>query len=304
MKPRKPDRPSYEGPFTRVWRLRHRTISFSKIPRLMGIVNVTPDSFSDGGRWASADLAIEHGLHLAEEGADMLDVGGESTRPYSVPVAIEEEIRRIAPVIRGLARQIKIPISIDTSKSQVAEVALENGAEVINDVTGLEGDARMLSVARRSRAGVCVMHMQGDPQTMQESPKYDDVVEEIFYYLASRRNALMEHGIEMEQICLDPGIGFGKTHQHNLTLLSNYHRFHELGCPLLGGFSRKGFIGKVLGDSALDRKFANIGIALALAAQRVQVLRVHEIAPIRESLQLFAAVGGIDGFELTLPNSP
>jgi dihydropteroate synthase len=288
-------------PYSIAWRLRTKTLTYTKVPLLMGIVNVTPDSFSDGGKWAFADQAIEHGLRLAAEGADILDIGGESTRPYSTPVEVDEEIRRVEPVIRSLAQQVSIPISIDTSKTQVAWVGIENGAEIINDITGLEGDPKMIEVARASRAGVCVMHMQGTPQTMQDAPQYEDIVAEIFYYLAQRRDALIAEGIEMEHICLDPGIGFGKTHQHNLTLLANYHRFHELGCPLLGGFSRKGFIGKVLGDKDADRSLGNLGVALALSAQRVQVLRVHEIAPIRQALSLFAASGGIDGEPLKLP---
>lgn len=294
----------YTGPHTTTWRLAERVLTYSKLPLLMGIVNVTPDSFSDGGRFASTDQAIEQGLRLAAEGADFLDIGGESTRPYSTPVEIEEEIARIAPVVHELAKQISIPISIDTSKAAVAWTAIENGAEIINDVTGLSGDPKMIEVARASRVGICAMHMQGTPQTMQDAPKYQDVVTDIYYYLAGRRDALIAEGIEMERICLDPGIGFGKTHQHNLTLLANYHRFHELGCPLLGGFSRKGFIGKVLGDKEADRKFGNIGVALSLAAQRVQILRVHEVAPIREALCLFAASGGVDGFALELPEAP
>jgi dihydropteroate synthase len=291
----------YDGPYTATWHLRSTNLIYSKVPLLMGIVNVTPDSFSDGGKWAFSDQAIEHGLRLASEGADILDIGGESTRPYSTPVDVEEEVRRIEPVVRALAKQVSIPISIDTSKAQVAWIAIENGAEIINDITGLEGDPKMIEVARASKAGVCAMHMQGTPQTMQDAPQYEDVVGDIFYYLGGRRDALIAAGIDMERICLDPGIGFGKTHQHNLMLLAHYHRFHELGCPLLGGFSRKGFIGKVLGDKEADRSIGNIGVALALAAKRVQVLRVHEIAPIHQALSLFAATGGVDGEALKLP---
>ena len=294
---------TYTGPYASHWRLRTTTLHFGKIPLLMGIINATPDSFSDGGKWRDAGAAIEHGLRLASEGAAILDIGGESTRPYSTPVDAEEEIRRVEPVLRGLAKQVSIPLSIDTSKAAVARVALDCGVEIINDVTGLEGDPEMLEVAVQSRAGVCVMHIQGTPQTMQDAPHYNDVVLDIHHYLERRRDILRDAGLELESICLDPGIGFGKTHQHNLTLAANFHRYHSLGCPLLGGFSRKGFIGKVLGDKNVDRSFGNLGVGLALAAQRVQVLRVHDVAPMRQALELFAACGGVDGEPLQLPET-
>ncbi len=283
------------------WRLRTQTLQFSNRPLLMGIVNVTPDSFSDGGRFFDPERAIEHGLRLVAEGADMLDVGGESTRPYSTPVDAAEELRRVTPVVAGLCRQTNVPVSIDTTKAVVARAALEAGAEIINDISGVEGDPAMLDVAREYAAGVCAMHMQGTPQTMQDNPTYDDVVEDIFNYLAVRRRALLNGGIEQERICLDPGIGFGKTHQHNLTLLANCWRYHELGQPLLVGHSRKGFIGKVLGDNTMDRTLGTVGVSLAMARQGVQVLRVHDVAATRQALLLFEATGGIDGRERILP---
>ncbi len=261
----------------------------------MGIINVTPDSFSDGGSYFDPRQAIEHGLQLAGEGADILDIGGESTRPYSSPVSQDEELRRVLPVIQALREKTEVPISIDTSKAKVAEEALSAGAEIINDVTGLEGDADMVDVAVESRAGVCAMHMQGTPQTMQDAPTYSDIVADIHDYLRQRRDALLRSGIEQDRICLDPGIGFGKTHQHNLTLLAGCSRFHDLGCPLLIGHSRKGFIGKLLGDKDRERTFGTIGVSLALARQRVQILRVHDVPPAREAILLFAAAGGIGG---------
>jgi len=263
----------------------------------MGIVNVTPDSFSDGGRFFDAKRAVEHGLRLAAEGADILDVGGESTRPYSTQVDTDEELRRVIPVVESLVRQTDVPVSIDTSKAAVARAALKAGVEILNDVTGFEGDAEMMQVAVKSQAGLCAMHMQGTPQTMQDSPDYDDVVEDIFAYLVERRDALLAAGVGRQRICLDPGIGFGKTHQHNLTLLANCGRFHETSCPLLVGHSRKGFVGKVLGDKEADRTLGTVGVTLALAAQGVQVIRVHDVKPNREALALFEAVGGIDGVE-------
>ena len=283
------------------WKLRTRTLHFGRRPLLMGIVNVTPDSFSDGGQFFDRHAAVVHAQRLAAEGADILDVGGESTRPYSAPVSEAEELARVVPVISQIRQHLPGAIlSIDTSKAAVAKAALDMGAEIINDVTGLAGDPSMIELARSSGAGVCAMHMQGKPQTMQDNPFYDDVVEDIYMYLCQRRDALLAAGIERERICLDPGVGFGKTHQHNLTLMAHCERFHELGCPLLVGHSRKGFIGKVLGDKEGDRTAGTVGGALALARQGVQVLRVHDVRAVREALLLFEACGGVDGQEAQL----
>jgi len=270
----------------------------------MGIVNVTPDSFSDGGQFDCTDAAVAHGLQLAAEGANIIDIGGESTRPYADPVAEQEEFDRVVPVITELAKRIEVPISVDTSKSAVARAAVEAGAEIINDITGLEGDAEMAEVAIETKAGVCAMHMQGTPQTMQDDPRYDDVVEDIYKYLQQRLDDLLQKGIEAERICLDPGIGFGKTHQHNLTLMACCSRFHELGQPLLVGHSRKGFLAKILGDAEKERTFATIGSSLSLAGQGIQVIRVHDVRPVREALLAFEATGGIDGKELMLAPPP
>jgi dihydropteroate synthase len=258
----------------------------------MGIVNVTPDSFSDGGRFLDTDAAVAHALQLVVDGADLLDIGGESTRPYSEPVDINEELRRVLPVVERLAEQVQIPLSIDTSKAAVALAAVRAGAEIINDVTGLEGDPEMLGVASDSGAGVCVMHMQGTPQTMQDNPTYTDVVAEVRDYLRARRDALVAAGIARERICLDPGIGFGKTHEHNIALMANCRTFHSLGCPLLVGHSRKGFLAKLIGDKDADRTSATVGAALSLAAQGVQIVRVHDVRPVREALVAFEATGG------------
>ena len=273
------------------WKLRTVTLEFGKTPTLMGIVNVTPDSFSDGGQFFDPARAIRHGLSLVNEGAAILDVGGESTRPYSTPVDEDEERRRIVPVVKALVRESGVPISIDTSKASVAKAALDLGAEIINDVTGLEGDERMPQVALENEAGVCAMHMQGTPQTMQDDPRYDDIVGEIFLYLRARKEALTRLGILAERICLDPGIGFGKTHEHNLTLVANCDRFHDLGVPILAGYSRKGFIGKVLGDKATDRIYGNLGVAAALMNHGIQILRVHDVKATKEMLALYSACG-------------
>ncbi|MFM2095494.1 MAG: Dihydropteroate synthase [Planctomycetota bacterium] len=279
---------------SRQWRLRTRTLHFTRLPCLMGIVNVTPDSFSDGGKFATQESAVDQALRLAAQGADILDIGGESTRPYSTPVTEDEELRRVIPVVQALAEKTKVPISVDTSKARVASEAIAAGAEIINDVTGLTGDPQMMTIARESGAGICAMHMQGTPQTMQDHPHYEDVVDEIADYLRARRDALEAEGILRDRICLDPGIGFGKTHEHNLELLVHCHRFHALGCPLLVGHSRKGFIAKIIGDKERDRTAGTIGVALALARQQVQVIRVHDVQPVRDALLLFAASGGID----------
>jgi len=237
--------------------------------------------------WTKGDVAIGSAVE-----AGILDIGGESTRPYSTPVDAAEELRRVIPVIERLAARTTIPLSIDTSKATVARAALDAGAQIINDVTGLAGDPAMLKFAAESQAAVCAMHMQGTPQTMQDNPNYGDVVQEIHLYLRQRRDALLAAGIAAERICLDPGIGFGKTHEHNLTLMANCQRFLDLGCPLLVGHSRKGFIAKVLGDKERSRDAGTIGAACALAAQGVQIIRVHDVRGTVDALRLFAACGG------------
>jgi dihydropteroate synthase len=274
------------------WRLRTKTLVAGRIPLLMGVVNVTPDSFSDGGRFLEPAAAVEHGLRLAAEGAELLDVGGQSTRPGAAPITAEEELRRVLPVIVALQRQTEAPISIDTSSAKVAAECLAAGAEVINDVTALTGDGDMFALAAQSGCGVCAMHMQGTPQTMQIHPRYGDVVEEVLVWLAARRDALVAGGIARERIALDPGIGFGKTAAHNLAILNHWSRYRALGSPLVLGLSRKAFLGHVIGDPAADRTAGTIAAALAAARQGVEVLRVHDVAAVRQALLVFDAVGG------------
>jgi dihydropteroate synthase len=275
------------------WQLRTVTLRCERQPFVMGIVNVTPDSFSDGGRFLDPARAVTHALEMAQQGADILDIGGESTRPYATPVGADEELRRVLPVIKEVRRQTHVPLSIDTTKAMVARQALDCGVEIINDVTGLEADPEMVPLAVASGAGVCVMHMQGTPATMQENPTYHDVVDEVYDYLRQRRDRLVDAGLNLARICLDPGIGFGKTHQHNLQLLRYCDRFLSLGRPLLVGPSRKGFISHVLGDKLADRTAATVGVALALAVRGVHVLRVHDVGPVKQALQLFVAHGGL-----------
>lgn len=276
-----------------VWDLGRRQITWRQRPLVMGILNVTPDSFSDGGQHTSPERASEVALQMEAEGADIIDIGGESTRPYSDPVSADEETERVLPVLQLLKDRLSIPISIDTSKATVAAEAVKAGAEIINDVTGLEGDPAMLEVARGSGVGICVMHMRGTPQTMQDNPAYSNVVEEILAYLIARRDRCVQAGIEQQRICLDPGIGFGKTHEHNLELLRSVARFRDAECPILIGHSRKGFIGKILQDKSADRTAATIGVSLAVAAAGADVIRVHDVKPTVDALRLFEASGGL-----------
>ncbi len=264
-----------------------------KLPLLMGIINVTPDSFSDGGHFFDAEAAVAHGLQLAAEGADILDVGGESTRPRSMPVDVREELRRVMPVVEALCRQTGVPVSIDTTKALVARRAIEAGAEIINDVTAMTSDPAMLPLAVETGCAVCVMHMRGTPRTMQDNPVYADVVAEVREYLAECRDALLAAGIDRERIAVDPGIGFGKTTQHNLQLLANAWQFHALGCPVLVGPSRKRFISDAAAQPSADRTAGTIGAALSLARQGVQILRIHDVAAVRQALLLFQAAGGL-----------
>jgi dihydropteroate synthase len=273
--------------------------------RLMGIVNVTPDSFSDGGRYLDAGVAIAHGEQLAAEGADILDVGGESTRPGAEPVSEAQELARVLPVIEGLAAAAaRMPsgpqISIDTSKAPVAEAALEAGASLVNDVTALRGDPRMLGVIAASGADCCLMHMLGEPRTMQGAPRYDDVVADVKAFLRERLELALARGVARERIMLDPGIGFGKTEAHNLELLRRLDELVELGVPILVGTSRKAFLGSILARAAgVERapapaeRLAGTLVTNALAYERgASVFRVHEVAAVRDALAVTAATLG------------
>jgi len=257
-------------------------------PRLMGIVNVTPDSFADGGRYLTRDAAIAHALQLDAEGADILDVGGESTRPGAEPVEIEEEWRRVGPVIAALAARTRARLSIDTRKAEVMRRAAEAGVHLINDVSALTHDPASLETAARSGLPVVLMHAQGDPRTMQHKPTYADVVLDVCDLLAARIEACEAAGIPRSRLIVDPGIGFGKTLSHNLTLLSALSLFHGLGCAVLLGASRKSFIGRLTGTAdADDRLPGSLAAALIGAAQGVQVLRVHDVAATRQALAMW-----------------
>ncbi len=265
-------------------------------PVIMGIVNVTPDSFSDGGRLGSADAAIAHGLKLVSEGADILDIGGESTRPGSDPVPLDEELARVLPVIAGLAKATDVPISIDTRKAEVMRRAAAAGAAIINDVSALTYDPKSPIAVAATGLPVILMHALGDPKTMQHAPHYDDVLLDVFDFLEQRIAAAVEAGIAQAKLIADPGIGFGKTVAHNLALLSGLSLFHALGVPILLGASRKRFIGTLTGvETAADRVHGSIGAALAGVAQGAQILRVHDVAATRAALTVFMAASGCGG---------
>ena len=256
----------------------------------MGILNITPDSFSDGGRFIALDSAVEQALQLIADGAAALDIGGESTRPGAEPVPLQEELRRVIPVIERLASKIDVPISIDTTKAEVARQAVAAGAEIVNDISGLRFDPAMVDVCRETGAGVICMHIQGTPQTMQRNPTYENVVGEIAAYFQERLAFLEDRGVPRERVLLDPGVGFGKTAEHNLRILSHIAAFHELGRPLLIGHSRKRFLKKLLGREVDERLAGGIGVSIALAGQGVEMLRVHDVAAHRDALTAWETI--------------
>jgi dihydropteroate synthase len=259
--------------------------------KLMGVVNVTPDSFSDGGLYLDPTAAIAHGRELAEAGASILDVGGESTRPGAAPVAVDEEMRRVEPVVAGLAG-LGPAISVDTSKAAVAAAALDAGATIVNDVTALRGDPEMAALCAERDAGIVLMHMVGEPRTMQDNPEYDDVVAEVRDFLAGRMEVAIAAGIDEERIWLDPGIGFGKTDRHNFELLRGLGELACLGRPLVVGTSRKSFIGRTDGSAADGRLGGTIATSVLAAAAGAAVLRVHDVAEMDQALRVTAAVLG------------
>jgi dihydropteroate synthase len=270
------------------WRIRERNLTLDR-PLILGIVNVTPDSFSDGGQFLDHAAAIAHARQLIADGADILDIGGESTRPGATPVSVEDELRRVVLVISAICADRSIPVSVDTSKSAVARAALEAGASIINDVTGLAGDADMPAVVAEAQAGAIVMHMQGTPQTMQLDPQYPDgVVPTVASYLHSRLQDLARKGIAPEQVAVDPGIGFGKRGEHNWELLTRLREFGQLGRPICLGVSRKGLLGKLIDRPVADRDAASLAVAcFALADCGPLILRVHNVAATRDAVRVF-----------------
>jgi dihydropteroate synthase len=271
------------------------------VPKLMGIVNVTPDSFSDGGLFLEAERAIEHARRLVDQGADLLDVGGESTRPGAGAVTAGEELDRVRPVLEGLragdARVAGVAISIDTSKVAVAEVALDTGAEIVNDVTALRSEPELAALCAERGCGLVLMHMQGTPRTMQGAPTYDDVVDDVKGFLAERIEFATSEGVAEERIWIDPGIGFGKTVEHNLELLRRLRELAELGRPIVVGASRKSFLGRLTGREVDERLGGTIASNVLALLGGAEVFRVHDVAELRQALDVAAAILGARAWE-------
>lgn len=252
----------------------------------MGILNVTPDSFSDGGRYSSVETAVDHALRMEDQGASIIDIGGESTRPGATPVGVEEELRRVVPIVEQLANRVSAILSIDTTKSAVAKACLSLGAHAINDISSLTFDPEMMDVARGSSCGWMLMHIQGTPQTMQQSPLYGSVVSEVKGFLHSRINDLTAAGVSMEQVVVDPGIGFGKTFDHNLELIANWKPLRELGRPICLGVSRKRFLGKLLGRTQEERLAGTLGVlAYSCLSGSAEIFRVHDVLQAHDLLE-------------------
>ena len=277
----------------RAWHAGARRLVCGRSPLLMGVVNVTPDSFSDGGRFHDAEAAVRHGVQLVEDGADLLDVGGESSRPGAAPVPLATELQRVLPVLQGLRRRLDVPLSIDTTKAAVARAALDSGADIVNDISGLRFDPEMLPLLAASRCGIILMHMQGTPRTMQVAPRYDDVVQEVRAWLEQRCNELAGAGIAAERLLLDPGLGFGKRYADNLALLRHLDvlRVHER--PLLVGASRKAFLGWLLAEpEPLARLEGDLAVSAWCRHHRVECLRVHDARAARRLFRVLEALEG------------
>jgi dihydropteroate synthase len=270
-----------------IWRTSRFSIDLTR-PRVMGIVNVTPDSFSDGGRFADASGAIAHCERLLREGADILDIGGESTRPGAHTPSADEELARVLPVLRQ-AVTLGVPVSVDTSQPQVMKAALDLGVDIVNDVRALQRPGALQAVAAHPGAGVCLMHMQGEPGSMQAAPRYDDPVLEVAAFLAHRRDAALVAGIGLDRIVLDPGIGFGKTVVHNLALLARQRELIGLGSPLLVGWSRKSTLGQITGREVGERLPASLAAALMAVERGASIVRVHDVAPTVDALKVWCA---------------
>ena len=270
------------------WRCLHRVVDLTQ-PVVMGILNVTPDSFSDGGRYASADAAVDRAAVMAAEGAAIIDIGGESTRPGAAGVEETVEAERVVPVIERIARTLDVTISIDTSKPGVMAAATAAGAHIVNDVYALRAPGAR-EWAARSRVGVCLMHMQGEPRTMQHHPHYRDVLAEVCEFLVRERESCLSAGVAHDAIALDPGVGFGKGMEHNMTLLKELPRLVALGSPLLVGVSRKSFIGRILARATEDRLYGGLGLAALAVSMGARIIRTHDVAPTRDAIRMVSAV--------------
>ncbi|MDD5225001.1 MAG: dihydropteroate synthase [bacterium] len=272
---------------------KNRVLALNGVPRLMGILNVTPDSFYDGGRYSDRSRAREQALRMADEGADILDIGGESTRPGAETVSPEEEIQRVVPLIESLAGKISIPISIDTYKAKVARAAIAAGAEMVNDISGLTFDPEMVSVVAESGVPVVLMHTLGRPQVMQENPVYRDLIREIKEFLAGAIQKAERSGVRAENIIVDPGIGFGKTLEHNLEIINRLAEFQDLGKPVMIGPSRKSFIGRILDEPAGERLEGTLAAVAIAAWNGAEIIRVHDVRETRKVVLITAAIKNV-----------
>ena len=269
-------------------RIRGKVFDWTHIPYYMGILNVTPDSFSDGGRFFRVEEAVERARYLLETGADILDIGGESTRPFSEPVPEEEELRRVVPVIKAIRKEFPdAVISVDTYKAKVAEEAVKAGADIVNDISACRFDPKMVEVLKDLQVPVIIMHMKGEPKTMQVNPEYQDVVKEVKEFLKERLDFLVSQGVDESKIIIDPGIGFGKTFEHNLELISHLEEFKTLECPILLGHSRKSFIGEIIGKEPSQRDGGTVGVSIFAYLKGVHILRVHEVSINKDAIETF-----------------
>ncbi len=269
-----------------IWKARNRSILFDR-PLLMGILNLTPDSFSDGGQFQNLEKALQHACQMAEEGADLLDIGGESTRPGAEPVAVEKELNRIRPLLKRLRKRVEIPISIDTTKPEVARICLEEGGDIINDVSGLKDSGpQMANAVRDFDAGLILMHRRGNSQTMQTLTHYQDVVKEVLEELRASMQLALEAGIQEDQLVIDPGLGFAKTAEQNLEILKRLEKFHSLGRPILLGPSRKSFVGKITGRDIGEREFGTAAVVALAVMKGAQIFRIHDVKSMRDVVRM------------------
>jgi len=283
------------GKQTLQWKCRDRTIRLGRFPRIMGILNVTPDSFSDSGLYADRDKAVAHGLQMVAEGADIVDVGGESTRPGALAVSAREEIKRVVPVIAELQHRTDVAISVDTTKGDVAREALEAGARIVNDVSALTHDPAMVDVVRESGSGVILMHMQGTPRTMQKRPRYNEVVGDVVGYLKGRVEDLVARGVDPASLSVDPGIGFGKTVRHNLELLAGLAALGELGLPVIVGLSRKSFLGRLTRRPVEGRLAGSLAALVFSILGGAHVVRVHDVEESKDAARVAATLRAVQG---------
>jgi len=272
-----------------IWRLPDRELDCGERTRVMGVLNVTPDSFSDGGLFFDPEVAVSHGIRMVEDGADLLDVGGESTRPGSAPVTAADEMDRVVPIVKRLSSEVRVPISIDTKKPEVASSALDAGATIVNDVTAAR-NPRMFDVARDAGAAMVLMHMRGEPSTMQQLTDYDDVVRDVHDYLSERADAAVAVGIERDRLCIDPGLGFAKTERQSLRLMREIDAFLDLGLPVLVGPSRKSFIGHVLDLPVTERLEGTAGAVAYMASRGAHIVRVHDVREMSRVVRVVDAI--------------